>query len=502
MPSMQSRLTVSLTAAAIVLSAAVGLILHRAIGAILVRQFDHTLQDKARGLSLLVSRELNGRLEFEYAPASMPEYQRAEHAEYFQVQFTDGRVYVQSKTLGNGLLPQFTPDDTAHDVMLPTGRTGRLVCQAFFPRPEDEIEPLPRPLSEMPTVPAGQQMIITIARDRAELDGGLRELSECLVLGAVGLAALTAAVAMWIVRRALLPLRSVAELAADIDVPRLDRRFPDSNLPAELEPICSRLNDLLRASRAALQRERRFTADVAHELRTPIAELRSVTEVALKWPDDPNCARQALVDAHAISRQMGTLVTTLLSLVRSSRKDLVAVEFAPVRLSDELRRIAAALESSSPARPIHIQAPADAIVLAEQTLLNSVLTNLLGNALEYATPGSAVRCRTEMAENHWLLSIENQTADMTEEDLKHLFEPFWRKDRARTGTGHAGLGLSLVAGYCKIMDVKISADIPQPSTLRMTLTLPAAGNAPVTLETSAPVAAIDEPVHARSGGGE
>jgi hypothetical protein len=74
MSSMQSRLALSLTLAAILLSAGAGFVLHHIIGAILVRQFDRTLQDKARGLSLLVSRELNGKLEFEYAPKAMPEY--------------------------------------------------------------------------------------------------------------------------------------------------------------------------------------------------------------------------------------------------------------------------------------------------------------------------------------------------------------------------------------------------------------------------------------------
>lgn len=473
MSSIQARLTISLTFAAIVLSALAGCALHHALGGILVRQFDRTLQDKARGLSLLVSRELNGRLEFEYAPKAMPEYQRYVHAEYFQVQFEDGTVYVESQSLGGKLLPQFPADGAARDIVLPTGRIGRVVSQRFFPRPEDEIEPLPRPLSEIPHLAAGKQMVITMARDRAELDGALRELTECIILSAVCLALVTAATSIWIVHRALMPLRTVAHQAGTIDTRKLDRGFPQSNLPLELQPICSRLNDLLRRIDEVLQRERRFTADVAHELRTPIAELRSVTEVALKWSDDTAGTLHALSDSHAIALQMEMLVKTLLSLVRSDGAISENLQKVPVSLTHELRRASESLQHASVPCPVQIESERDAFVLVEPVLLNSVLTNLLSNAIEYKVQKSDVICRIEVTSDRCQLIIDNQMKGLTQDDVNHMFEPFWRKDRSRTGTAHAGLGLALVRNFCNLMDVRITASMPEPFVLRMVLSFQA-----------------------------
>jgi signal transduction histidine kinase len=472
MRSIQSRLTVALCAASILFSVVVGLLLHRAIGQILVRGFDHTLQDKARALSSLVARELNGRLEFEYTPAIMPEFQRTEHAEYFEIRFADGRLYHNSKSLHSTALPSFIPGNSAHDITLPSGRAGRLITMPFFPRQEDEIEPTTDDPDEQWRIPAGEQMVVTLARDRAELDGGLRELNESLIFGTIGLAAVIALAAILIARRALAPLRLVAEQAAQIDATQLDRRFPTSAIPVELLPICSRLNDLLVRLEAAFHRERRFTSDVAHELRTPIAELRSVAEVALKWPDDIEASRHAIRDAHAIARQMETLVNVLLAFVRSSSGEQRTISVEPVWLLSTLKHVASLLETTSPARAIQMSVPAEVVVLAESSLLASVFTNLLSNAIEYAANDTPVSCRAEMVDNRWTLSIENQTHDLHQQDLSHLFEPFWRKDTARTGVVHSGLGLALVSAYCRLMEIDLAAEMPRADLFQIKLTFP------------------------------
>jgi two-component system sensor histidine kinase QseC len=400
----------------------------------------------------------------------MPEYQRLIHAEYFQVQFPDGTVYVESQSLQGKLLPTFPADGNAHDLILPTGRMGRVVTQKFLPRPEDEIEPLPKPLSEIPHIAAGQQMMVTMARDRAELDGALRELTECVVFSALGLAVITAAAAIWIVHQSLLPLRGVAQAAGEIETTHLEFRFPETGLPSELQPICSRLNDLLSRIDQAFRRERRFTADVAHELRTPIAELRSVTEIAMRWPDDVAGARQAVIDSHAIARQMEVLVSTLLSMVRSNCIKPGSVQNVPVALNRELKRICELLEPSASNSAIQIESAGDVFVMADPILLGSVLTNLLSNAKEYRTPGSAVICRIDVAGDRCELCIENHVTDLTAEDVTHMFEPFWRKDRSRTGTVHSGLGLSLVCAFCEAMGLKPMATLIDGSALRMMVT--------------------------------
>jgi two-component system sensor histidine kinase QseC len=268
----------------------------------------------------------------------------------------------------------------------------------------------------------------------------------------------------------------VADHCASIDATRLSLRLPEEGLPPELKPICTRLNDLLSRLNSAFTRERRFTADAAHELRTPIAELRSIAEVALKWPDDSESCVRGLRDALDIAEQMETLVTTLLSLARSGDQE-ARVVLQPVFLHDVVAQCVRVLEKPIGSRAVEIDVPADAFVMAEPSLLTSVLTNLLANAGEYARGDAAIRCIATRRAGGWTFSIENPCAKLEGEDLGHLFEPFWRRDHSRTDGGHAGLGLALVAAYCRLMHVQCEAMQPKPDALRITLHFAAAAAA-------------------------
>ena len=143
------------------------------------------------------------------------------------------------------------------------------------------------------------------------------------------LAVLNVIAVFLIVRRSLNPLRTLASCTREIGPDNLHLRLPTNGLPTELTPICSCVNDLLDRLDQAFKRERRFTSDVAHELRTPIAELRALAEVASRYPNDPEFARNALRDAVGVAKQMQSLVTTLLALVRSERTPAVALNRSP-----------------------------------------------------------------------------------------------------------------------------------------------------------------------------
>src|SRR5207302_2044109 len=138
-----------------------------------------------------------------------------------------------------------------------------------------------------------------------------------IVVGICGMAGGTAAIVALAVRRSLRTLSRVADEAARRDGPPAKNVFPLVGLPVELVPICIRLNELVARLDDSVQRERRFTANVAHELRTPIAELKSLSEVALKWPQDPSVAADNFRDTLEIALQMERIVATLLSLTRS-----------------------------------------------------------------------------------------------------------------------------------------------------------------------------------------
>jgi len=272
-------------------------------------------------------------------------------------------------------------------------------------------------------------------------------------------------------RRELAPLDALAEQATHINADSLATRFPTNSLPGELTPISSRLNDLLARLEQSFERERRFSADLAHELRTPIAELRTLAEVALKWPE----TREAATDreALAIAMQMEGVVTRLLAVLRN--------EHAQLPLLTERVHLAPLLESVW--RPFAERAtnkqlkvtravPDGAEVETDPVLLRSILTNLVDNAMEYTPRGGAVRIEAEAETTQFTLQVTNTCDDLTAQDVSHFSERFWRKDSARSDRHHSGLGLSLVKAFSGRLGLRLEARLVDPSTLSITVTGP------------------------------
>ena len=230
-------------------------------------------------------------------------------------------------------------------------------------------------------------------------------------------------------------------------------------MPAELRPIAERLNDLLARLDEAFQRERRVTADIAHELRTPIAELRALAEVGLKWPEEA-----AFQDAFQIAQRMETLVTGLLALARhESGKQPVGRE--PVALANLVDKVWQPIAERARGRQLDVAIEVTGDWQTDPILLRLIVGNLLANAVEYAPNRGKIR----VVGNDSLLEISNSTDDLTREDLPHLFERFWRKDVSRTDAGHSGLGLTLARAATAALGLELTAEMPEAGMLRLSL---------------------------------
>jgi two-component system sensor histidine kinase QseC len=274
----------------------------------------------------------------------------------------------------------------------------------------------------------------------------------------------------WLVGRNLRPLETMAAQAGEMDVNSLKRRFPVATMPEELQPICTRLNDLLDRLQAAFERERRFSADVAHELRTPIAELRLLSEVALKFPQDTASATRSFEDSLDIAKQMEMIVGTLLEMIGSDgpipADQLESVDIAAMAL--EAWR---SLASQAAARQIQWKhtGPDAASVQTNGPIVRRIFLNLLGNAVEYAPPDSTIDYVCEICDQAVIVRISNAAPNLAQADLVHLTEPFWRKDPSRTGNRHSGLGLSLVSCYAQRL--RVAMDFAHSQAGRFTVTL-------------------------------
>jgi signal transduction histidine kinase len=479
MNSIRQRLIVALVMGFAVILALGGCGIYLFTRAVLLRDLDMVIRSAAPE----VTRTLRAQL-MEGLPGSEVESKLTRESASVQVEAwtADGRVVYRSASLQNADLPfSKTP---RLDVKLPDGHNARTLVLTTPLDVNGRIEVLTQArlkardegaatthlteqehrLRELPA-----SIIVMIARDRTGLDATLRILS--LVLWGVGLLMLllTVAVVMFVGSRGLAPLHRVGEQASRIDASKLDFRFPTNDLPAELKSICERLNDLLSRLEASFTRERCFSADVAHELRTPITELRTLAEVALKWPTPDPVTAGAFRDTLDAALQMQTIVESLLAIARCEASIQVIVR-EPVALADLVRTTwqTFAAEAAHKNLRVQIELADVAPIETDRSMLGLVLTNLFSNAVEYTPPEGQVHIRLRDARNVDL-SVINSVENIASEDLPHLFERFWRKDTARSSSKHSGIGLSVSQAYARALGLNLNAHLLEKNVLEMRL---------------------------------
>lgn len=470
MKSIQRRLMAGVFCGALALLLGGGTALWWRTRAVLQTEFDTASRAKALALVSLTKQQ-DGHVELDFAPGSVPEFARRKRPEYFQIWLADGTTLERSASLAGNDLPQRAgtiAQPAVWDLSLPDGRPGRALAIQFTPQLDEEDGPGETDESTA-GVPASSVTLV-LARDRASLDRVLAGFEGTLAVVGLLFVAGTAVMVALVVRRGLRPLAGLAAQAAGIDAGSLQRRFPTATMPAELRPICERLNDLLGRLEAAFQRERRVTADIAHELRTPIAELRALTEVALQWPEDANATTRTVQDALEIAQHMEQIVTALLALARcEAGQQTVARQ--PVALAELLDVTWQPLAVVADRKRLTVERhlPADLHLRTDPTLLRSLLRNLLSNAVEYTPAGGCIEIHGSASDAGFQLALTNSNDNLSAEDVAHLFEPFWRKDAARADSSHCGLGLTVAAALAHALGLELRATLPRPGEVCLTL---------------------------------
>lgn len=461
MNSIRRRLTLTLAALCCLLWCVGSVAAYLAMRAGLITEFDRAHTTDIHALSNMAEQSEEG-LKFDSTGEYMPGFQREERPDYFQLWETDGSTLYRSPAL-EGDLPVRAGTLTSPrfwNVTLPDGLRGRAVGVRFVP---NEDEDTPRSPGAPPLT---KEVTLVAAFHRDALDGRLHYLGMVLLLVGAGMAAATVVAVGLVVRRGLWPLSALAERVGAIDASSLQLRFPIHNMPAELLPIAERLNDLLARLEASFAREQRFSADVAHELRTPIAELRALAEVALKWPEVGVSAQGPLQDALGIALQMESIATGLLALARCEGSLLtVHPERVPIAavLEEVYQPLAARVRDKQLA--FGVEMPKETCWFTDRAAFRSILTNLLSNAVDHSEAATAVRVRVENNGAGERLLISNINRNLAAEDIPHLFERFWRKDAARSSAEHSGLGLSLARACAESLGMKLEAELKHPEII-------------------------------------
>jgi len=426
----------------------------------IVEEFDAGLLTRARAIEALTENE-RGRIEFDYTPQTMPEFERAEKPDYFQIWLDDGKPLHRSRRLTVDLARGTPPSSAPRfvDLTLPDGRAGRSVESAYVPHdagttgaPSD-----PPDAEDLGAAQGRRGLVLVVARDREGLDGRIAGTTlRILALG--GLAALLGAfLVRLIVTSGLRPIDDVAAQVERIGADRPGARVGAASAPAEVAGVAVRVNALLDRLESALERERRFTGNVAHELRTPISELRSLATIGARWPDDRDTVVDYFVDVGDVADRMDRLVADLLLLARcqAGAEPVAATDVALSGIVDASRR---RLEAAAARRSLSFEVDMQAglVVSTDEGKLAIVVENLLGNAVAHARPDTTIRCRARARGDRFELVVENDAEPLDTADLARVGEPFWRAERSRSPSEHAGLGTSLVRALGGLLGLNVT----------------------------------------------
>lgn len=297
---------------------------------------------------------------------------------------------------------------------------------------------------------------ILVGRSTASEENELRNFGGALA--GVGALILTAGLlgGWWLISCALQPVKAITTAAGRIASGDLSQRIDNAETNSELGQLGRVLNDTFARLEALFAQQTRFTADAAHELRTPVSVMLTQLQSALVRERTPTEYRETLEACERATQRMRRLIESLLELarldagqesLRHERCDLSKITAECIEL---IRPLAAQ-------RGIQIRADLhEAPCLGDTERLAQVVTNLLGNAIEYNHDGGEVRIVTGRRNGCARLTVADTGSGISNEDLPHIFERFHRADKARTA-GHSGLGLAIAQAIVQAHGGRIEA---------------------------------------------
>jgi two-component system sensor histidine kinase QseC len=410
-------------------------------------QFDLALQARAVAISSNTTWHADG-LHLAFDERSFPSRDDDQTPDFYQLTPAGGSAPIRSASLKFKQLPVSSgPLGEARfwNLTLPSGLSGRAIAFGFTPSGPSAAPP---------------EVTLMLAVDREDLDETYSRLNALFALGSLLAAGAIFGVVPRVLRRGLAPLDMLGDQVARIDAASLSARLPADDLPAELLPIRAQLNRLLSRLEASFARERRFGADLAHELRTPISELRLLAECALKWPDKRDAESDR--DTLAIACQLEGLVTRMLDLARSEN-GRIAVRSESVELSSLIVLAWQPFAARAAARNLRVNLDLPRLdTRSDPLLLRSILGNLFDNAVDYTAPGEPILLTLGLDPDANLLrfTITNRPAiPLSNDEVARLFDRFWRQEDARSDACHSGLGLALARAFAEALGWTLTAHL-------------------------------------------
>jgi len=274
------------------------------------------------------------------------------------------------------------------------------------------------------------------------------------------------------VRRGLAPLQRLTDKVSTRTLGDTSA-LSDARVPIEALPLTHALDQLLERLQQSLRREQRFIADATHELRTPLAGIKTQAQVAQAACNESQRA-QALEGINQGVDHAASLISQLLTLARLDQQSQSS-QPEVIDLAAAVDEVCMALSSAASAAGAQLSVTIDAAgpVCAERTLLSALLRNLIENAIQYGGSPNEVSIRVAQSAGGAVLTVTDQGPGIPEQDLQRVFERFYRSgDRQVAGSG---LGLAIVASIAASCDAEVALSNNPAGGLSVTVSFGAVG---------------------------
>lgn len=331
--------------------------------------------------------------------------------------------------------------------------------------------------------PADAPYVILVAQELDPIEDELQSLREIFYYS-LPLTVLAVGIGGWfLARKSLAPVVSMSEQARHIGAHNLEQRLPVANERDELGRLAVTFNELLSRLNSAFSQQRQFMADASHEMRTPLSVMRTTTGVTLEQPHrQEEEYREAL---KIIDEQIGRLVRIVedmftLARADSGRYPLRQTSFYLDELLVETSRAARVLSADRNVS-LELDDPSESLFYGDEDLLRRMFLNLLDNAIKHTPPGGIVRASLARQGGHYVIWVSDTGAGIPLEAQSHIFERFYRADKARSraeaanGGGGAGLGLAIARWVAEAHNgsLELVKSDPTGSTFIASLPVPA-----------------------------
>jgi heavy metal sensor kinase len=332
---------------------------------------------------------------------------------------------------------------------------------------------------------AERTFVVAVAVDEEPVQRALATLAWTLGVSVPGVFTLAVLGGSMLAARMLSPVRRLAEAAEHIGGERLSERLPVENPADELGRLATVTNRSLDRLQDAMERQRRFTADASHEMRTPLTAIRSAGEVSLRRAQSPAEYRETIGSMLEGVGELTSLIDRLLLLARAEAGTL------PVRLerfdaSEVAREMSELLQPVADQRAVSIEVAAAAghPVTADRMLYRRAVLNILDNAIKHSPGGASVRVETAVLDGAVTLSVRDAGPGIAPEHHEKVFERFYRvepaRERAAKSEGGVGLGLAIARWAIETSGGRIELRSAPGAGSTFTIILPADGAGRIT----------------------